>query len=210
MSTRKTLVFIDTSSLLDSCWKGDERHGQPITHDPRKEEAFWDGELARLATNGRLVLTARNYEELVKHSNSKFKRGLADRSKYILEKLAPLIKRGTFEVVGDSNDPFADAVLLSVALKFRTQSNLMFVTQDRALANDLQKVVSFESILPRGKTMEVCRVTGSGRLKSVNSAGRSAEAAGIAPRPVAAARPAAVTNEPPAKAWWERAQGGRS
>lgn len=213
MSTRKTLVFLDTSSLLVSCWKGDDRSGRAITHDFRKEEVFWDGEVARLATNGRLVLTARNYQELVKHSKSTVRRELADRSKYVLEKLAPLIKAGTVEVVGDSNDPFADAVLLSVALKFRTQANLVFVTQDRALANDLLKIVAFESVRPReGQTMDVRRVAASGRVEAVSDRGGPAGP----PRALASVNRAGTSTwsvaetEPPAKAWWERAKSGRS
>lgn len=213
MSTRRTLVFIDTSSLLVSCWRGDDRSGRTITHDVRKEELFWDGEVARLATNGRLVLTARNYQELVKHSKSTVRRELADRSKYVLEKLAPLIKAGTVEVVGDSNDPFADAVLLSVALKFRTQANLVFVTQDRALANDLLKIVAFESVRPRGgQTMDVRRVAGSGRVEAIGDRGRPSEP----PRaPASGNRTGTSTSsvaeaEPPAKAWWERARSGKS
>lgn len=213
MSTRTTLVFIDTSSLLVSCWRGDDRNGRIITHDFRKEELFWDGEVARLATYGRLVLTARNYQELLKHSRSTVRRELADRSKYVLEKLAPLIKAGIVEVVGDSNDPFADAVLLSVALKFRTQANLVFVTQDRALANDLLKIVAFESVRPRGgQTMDVRRVAGSGRVEAVSDRVRPAEP----PRALAsgnragASASSAAEAEPLAKAWWERARSGKS
>lgn len=213
MTSLTTLIFIDTSSLLVSCWKGDERKGDAITHDPTKEQAFWGREVPRLATSGRLVLTARNNEELIKHSRSKAKPGLADRSKYVLAKLAPLIKAGTVEVVGDGNDPFADAVLLSVALKFRTQANLVFVTQDRALAQDLLKVVSFESVRPRGgQTMNVRRVAGSGRVEAFGSRGRAAES------PVAFSRsntpvmatPSAEATEPPVKAWWERVRSGNS
>lgn len=213
MNSPTTLIFIDTSSLLVSCWKGDERKDEAITHDPSKEQAFWDREVARLAASGRLVLTARNHEELIKHSRSKAKPGLADRSKYVLAKLAPMIKVGTVEVVGDGNDPFADAVLLSVALKFRTQANLVFVTQDRALAQDLLKVVSFESVRPRGgQTMDVRRVAGSGRVEAFGNRGRAAESLGAfssSNTPVMAPSPAEAT-QPPARAWWERVRSGNS
>lgn len=206
MGRLTSLIFIDTSSLLVSCWKGDERKGEAVSHEPRKEQAFWDGELGRLAASGRLVLTARNREELIKHSKSKVKPGLADRSKHVLAKLAPLIKAGTVEVVGDSNDPFADAVLLSVALKFRTQANLIFLTQDRALARDLLKVESFESVRPRGgQTMKVCRVAGSGRVEAVGNREQPL-------RPASGGDTAGMTtgNVEPKKAWWERASGSTS
>lgn len=209
MNSVTTLIFIDTSSLLVSCWMGDDRKGEAITHNPRKEQVFWDHEVVTLAARGRLVLTARNYEELIKHSKSKVKAGLADRSKHVLAKLAPLIKAGTVEVFGDSNDPFADAVLLSVALKFRTQANLVFVTQDRALARDLLKVVGFESVRPRGgQTMEVGRVAGSGRVEAVSNRRRATGS----PRAFSnSSTPALTTSsdkatEPPLKPWWERAR----
>ncbi|WP_156171806.1 hypothetical protein [Demequina rhizosphaerae] len=211
MRSRSTLIFVDTSSLLDSCWNGDERRGIPITFDHLKEQAFWDVELRSLSARGRLVLTARNHEELVKHSNSSRDPELAERARYVLAKLAPLFKSGAVEVVGDQNDPFADAVLLSVALKFRTQANLVFVTQDRALARDLLKVVSFESVHPRGgQTMEVCRVARSGRVEAVRNHERPAQRSDDRTRSSipTTTESREADRAPAAKAWWQRARSG--
>ncbi len=205
MTRTSTLIFLDTSALLVACWKGDDRKGEQIILDAGKEATFWSHEIPRLSGTGRLILAARNHEELVKHSRSTQKEGLAERAKYTLAKLIPLVKTGTVEVAGDANDPFADAVLLSVALKFRTQANLHFITQDRALAKDLQRIVEFESVRPRrGQTMVVSRVAGSGRVEAFSNLLRtdgpkSTSMPRAASSRVAPAAPVA-TPEP----WWER------
>ncbi|WP_294439973.1 hypothetical protein [uncultured Slackia sp.] len=68
--------------------------------------------------------------------------------------------------MGDPNDPFADAVLLSVALKFRTQKNLLFLTQDRALATDLVAISNFISVRPRNKCeLKVYRLNSKGSIE---------------------------------------------
>ena len=69
-------------------------------------------------------------------------------------------------MVGDPNDPFADAILLSVALKFRTQRNMIFITQDRNLAEDLESIRRFRSVSPRkGYDIKIRRVARSGAVE---------------------------------------------
>lgn len=204
MRRTNNLTFLDTSSLLVACWRGDDRIGEQITLDAAKEAAFWSREIPRLAATGRLILAARNHEELVKHSRSTQKADLAERAKYTLSKLAPLVKAGTVEVAGDANDPFADAVLLSVALKFRTQANLHFITQDRALAKDLQRIIGFESVRPRGgQTMVISRVTSSGRVEPFADLSR-AESRGASAAIDCPSKVTSLAAEPVPKPWWER------
>lgn len=211
MTRTSALTFLDTSSLLVACWKGDDRKGEQIVLDAGKEATFWSHEIPRLLETGHLILAARNYEELVKHSRSTHKKDLAERAKYTLAKLVPLVKSGAVEVAGDTNDPFADAVLLSVALKFRTQANLHFITQDRALAKDLQRIVEFESVRPRGgQTMVVSRVAGSGRVEAFSNLLRT-NAPKIAAEPRAANPKVVVAaSQTPTKRWWERVGPGKS
>lgn len=213
MKSLKTMVFIDTCSFLASCWSGDERRGEAIRHDAAKEKTFWGDEFRGLVDAGRLILPRRNYEELLKHSKSRRDTELAARSKYVLDKLAPLIGRGTFEIVGDDNDPFADAILLSVALKFRTQHNLLFITQDRALARDLQSVSEFESVQPRGgQAMRISRISRAGRLESFGEPVRPSTAGPRLPSSGATSVGSAVKSEadPTRKLWWERLKLERS
>lgn len=211
MTRTSTLIFLDTSSLLVACWKGDDRKGEQIVLDAGKEATFWSHEIPRLSGTGRLILAARNHEELVKHSRSAQKKDLAERAKYTLAKLVPLVKAGTVEVAGDANDPFADAVLLSVALKFRTQANLHFITQDRALAKDLHRIVEFESVRPRGgQTMVVSRVARSGSVEAFSNLLRT-DGPKIAAVPRAAGlKVVAAAPEAPTKRWWERVGLGKT
>jgi hypothetical protein len=122
----RSLIFLDTSSLLDSCWTGDDRRGEAIRHDEQKESVFWGDELTKLSQLGTVILPLRNRDELVKHSKSAARPALAKQAQHIISKLEPLLAQGRVEIVGDANDPFADAILLSVALRFRTQHTLWF------------------------------------------------------------------------------------
>lgn len=211
MRVVKMFVIIDTSSLLASCWNGDERKGETITHDAAKEQRFWKDELGRLGRTGRLILPRRNYEELLRHAKSPKDARLAERSKYILNKLAPMIREGVFEVAGDDNDPFADAIMLSVALKFRTQHNLLFITQDRGLARDLQKVMEFESVQPRGgQVMAVRRLSPRGSVEPFRELFPLADRARPSVGSVSASRSAPATTVPVDKGWWESEELGDS
>ena len=115
---------------------------------------------------GSIILPHRNYEELKKHAGKKANRNLAERSKFILKRIEPLIHSGSMQIVGDPNDPFADAILLSVALKFRTQRNMAFITQDHNLAKDLEAIRNFKSVRPRhGYDIKVRRIAKSGKIE---------------------------------------------
>lgn len=169
MSRDDTFIFIDTCSLLDSCWdcRG-HGVGLRVTYSPNKEHTFWDVVLPSLALIGEIVVTARNYEELLRlmSVSDDGRPMLAERCTYVLKRLRPLIDGKSVLIVGDPNDPFADAILLSAALKFRTQKNLLFITQDQALASDLESISTFDSIRPRGYEMKVRRLSASGDIEA--------------------------------------------
>lgn len=163
MPAPEALIFLDTCSLLETCWI----RTPPDTwlHSPEKEACFWSETLPTLQAIGRIIVPARVYDELKKHASNQEKPELAQRSHVVLEKLKLLRKRNSIEVFGDPNDPFADAIMLSVALKFRTQNNLLFVTQDRNLAHDLIAVANFQSVRPRkGAELKVRRISTKGTL----------------------------------------------
>ena len=170
MSRANTLIFIDTCSLLDSCWdcRGYASEMQ-AKYCPAKEHSFWDIVLPNLSSAGEVIVTTRNYEELSKLSrvsDDKDRPALAERCIHVLKLLRPLIENGSVSIVGDKNDPFADAILLSAALKFRTQKNLLFITQDRALASDLVALANFASVRPRGFEMKVGRLARKGDIET--------------------------------------------
>ena len=155
-----TFIFIDTCSYLVSCW---DREG---SYSQAKEYTFWKQILPSLFEIGKVIIPQRNYEELLKHSKSTSDQSLAEHSKHVMEMLEPFIQEGKIERVGDANDPFADAILLSVALKFRTTHNMAFITQDRKLATDLTAIQNFQSVVPHGgQTIKVRRIASNGKLE---------------------------------------------
>lgn len=167
MPSSDTLIFLDTCSLLVSCWN--IYRNNTIVYNAEKDARFWHKEIPALSRAGSIILTKRNYDELVKLTNIRNdpnRPELGKRCVAVLERVHPLIKKGILSIVGDPNDPFADAVLLSVALKFRTQKNLLFLTQDRALATDLVAISNFISVRPRNKCeLKVYRLNSKGSIE---------------------------------------------
>lgn len=163
-----TYIFVDTCTMLDSCWKtSTDQYGKRCYMPSNKKEyQFWDIEFNALMGRGEVILPEKNINELVKHANDPSNKSRAQRARYVLlKKIIPLYKAKRITVAGDENDPFADAALLSAALKYRTQKNLIFITQDRGLASDLETVRNFKSVQPRnGCTLKVLRMSNNGRL----------------------------------------------
>lgn len=162
-----SFIFLDTCSLLESCWNR-EGNGEFI-YSAQKAQKFWGPEMKSLICAGSVFLTRRNYEELIKlsivHGDPK-RPQLGERSEEVIKRLSTLVESKSIEIIGDPNDPFADAVLLSVALRFRTSKNLLFLTQDRALAHDLHSVSHFKSVRPRkGCELKVRRINRNGIIE---------------------------------------------
>lgn len=221
---KKPFIFIDTCSLLDSCWNNSRNDRDHYEYSQAKDDMFWGREFVSLANIGDVIIPKRNYDELVKHSKKTSNRDLASRSQHVLKRIEKLYRQGTLQIVGDPNDPFADAILLSVALKFKTQRHLAFVTQDRGLAEDLQAISYFRSLSdhyghPR-YDLKVRRISESGELepfKGLEKAlkERYAEVADNSNRatktgsakPSGKAKKAKQPDEPvkttPRKSWWE-------
>lgn len=167
--TKKPYIFIDTCSLLVSCWNPDPSDKDSYVYSKEKDEMFWGREFASLAAIGDVIIPKRNYDELVKHAGNDKKPDLANRSRHVLKRVEKYAKDGLVQIVGDPNDPFADAILLSVALRFKTQRDQAFVTQDYGLAEDLEAICHFRSLsdhygFPR-YDIKIRKITKSGELK---------------------------------------------
>lgn len=208
MSGTDTFIFIDTCTLLVSCWN--ENEDGLIVYDQNKDASFWQIEIPTLIHAGKLIVTKRNYDELVKLShvrNDPNRPQLGERCEFVIQRLNPHIANGAISIVGDANDPFADAILLSAALKFRTQKNLLFITQDRALAEDLAAVSFFQSVRPRnGYELKVRRITREGRLSPWRFASSQREAKQAQPRKSERLQNAPstkhVSEDSPQLEWW--------
>ena len=206
-ANERPYIFIDTCSLLESCWNrtsgtgGEER----FDYSKSKDEMFWGRQFASLVSMGDVIIPKRNYEELVKHSRNNARPDLASRAKHVLQKIATLHREGKIQIVGDENDPFADAILLSVALKFRTQKNMAFITQDRKLSEDLESIRHFKSVDNRnGYDIKIRRISKSGALEEQRGLGthKHREHKHEFDR----ARPVQETEKPKttsSKGWWE-------
>ncbi len=143
---KKPYIFIDTCSLLVSCWNPDPDDKDVYVYSKDKDCMFWGHEFASLAKMGDVIIPKRNYDEFVKHARKQENQDLANRSKHVLKLVEKYVQEGLIQIVGDPNDPFADAVLLSVALRFKTQRDQAFITQDYGLAEDLEAICHFRSL----------------------------------------------------------------
>jgi|GEM_PF-2739570 len=167
--TKRPYIFIDTCSLLVSCWNPDPNDKDSYVYSKEKDNVFWGREFASLAAIGDVIIPKRNYDELVKHAGNDKKPDLANRSRHVLKHIEKYAKEGQVQIVGDPNDPFADAILLSVALRFKTQRDQAFVTQDYGLAEDLEAICHFRSLsdhygFPK-YDIKIRKITKSGELK---------------------------------------------
>ena len=158
------LIFLDTCSLLDSCWVRRGNTPERFEYSREKEARFWNHELGSLFERGQIILPARNYEELLKFQG-RGDESLALRANHVLKILSMHVGNEAIKVVGDANDPFADAILLSAALKFRTREDLLFITQDRGLAHDLFSISKFRSV-HSNKKLDLKRIAKNGALEA--------------------------------------------
>lgn len=167
---KRPYIFIDTCSLLVSCWNPDPNDKDSYVYSKEKDDMFWGREFASLAAIGDVILPKRNYDELVKHAGNDKKPDLANRSRHALKRVEKYAKEGSVQIVGDPNDPFADAILLSVALRFKTQRDQAFITQDYGLAEDLEAIRHFRSLSDHygfpTYDIKIRKIAKSGELKS--------------------------------------------
>lgn len=172
--TERPYIFIDTCSLLESCWirKG-SRDNESFEYSKAKDDTFWGKEFESLVAMGEVIVPKRNYDELIKHSKNTKRPDLSSRASHVLQRISALYKANKISIVGDANDPFADAILLSVALKFKTQKNMAFITQDRKLSEDLEAIRHFKSVDNRaGYDIKIRRISSNGSLEPHKGLGR--------------------------------------
>ena len=195
---KSPLAFLDTCSLLDSCW-----NNNGSVYSPSKEKRFWETELPKLEQHATVVVPARVYDELKKFAKGQKGPELKLRSQHVLDLMLPRVDNQNIEVVGDSNDPFADSIMLSAALKFVTERDLTFITQDRALAKDLMAICQFESINRTLHQLNVKRIDKDGSLGAHrNSTSRPNAKASTSNTATIAAVQEAPSRFSSIKAWW--------
>jgi len=144
-------IFLDTSSLLD-----DEIY------------LFIDNIVPLLKTNNKKILVIPQVGmELEKHANRSNDEKLKEKSKKIILILNKLIKQNLIEVIGGTNESFADNVFLSVFTKFRIDHNLLLITEDKKLANDIENLSNITSV-KTNKVINVRKINRYGFLSKHN------------------------------------------
>lgn len=143
-------IFIDTCSLLHSA-----------------ADKFWLNIIPLLHIyNTKIIVTLSSLEELEKHSKNVDKSELAKAANNCITIVNQLINAGYIEVRGESTDDFADNVFQVVFTKFRMTHNLLLVTQDNNLAQDILNLNNNRSV--KANPVRVKRINQYGYLSDFN------------------------------------------
>lgn len=141
-------IFVDTCSLLS----------------PYAETFF--GNLIPLLTkyNASIILPKRVIDELYKHQANTQNPELARSARHALRNIQTMLNNRQVDIRGEESDNFADNVFQVVFTKFRINNNLLLITEDNGLAQDILALNSSQSV--RGKTIAVKRLSKYGYLAS--------------------------------------------
>ena len=152
-------IFIDTCSLLSEY-----------------ADIFWDHiipVLKKEKTN--VIVPLRVYEEVEKYANNielcQKKRGnpkLNQFAKRARDRIIKLQSEGLVKVFGDKNDNFADNVFQTVFTQYRMKYNLLLITQDRNLANDITRISESKAVTVNTKIL-VRRINKYGYLSYIDN-----------------------------------------
>ena len=142
-SVKDFKIFIDTCSLLsdqaDMFWT----HIVPILQREKKE----------------IIVPFRVYEEIKKFAENpalcsqKGNPNLNKRAKSTLNSIGKLQRAGIVAVFGDAHDNFADNVFQTVFTQFRLKYNLMLITQDHNLANDIVAIGKSKAVNTKNRIL---------------------------------------------------------
>ena len=109
--------------------------------------------------NYKIKITQTVLNELTKHTSSSDKELKANAIK-ALELITQSNLKNIFEVYGDSSHSFADNDFLVLFTRLRLNENILFITQDVALASDVWALGDSRSV--RSKRVEVAKITKNG------------------------------------------------
>ncbi len=150
-------IFIDTCSLLS-----------PYAED------FWNNIIPVLESeNTNIVVPHRVYQEVDKFAsnptlcqqknpdNPDFN-NLAKKAK---QRILNLQSRGLIRILGDKTDNFADNVFQTVFTQYRMKYNLLLITQDKNLSEDILRIKESKAVTVNNK-LEVKRINKYGYLSN--------------------------------------------
>lgn len=149
------MIFIDTSSLLH----------------PGAEMFLQESTVELLESGQKLIIPFAVITELNKKALQSSDIDLARRARSVLQSILNYKEMGVIAVYGDDNDGnFADNVFHKIAAMFALQRELVFITQDYKLGQDLLMMTHMDSV--RNRRISVYKIDAQGQLKLVNWKGQ--------------------------------------
>ena len=145
------MIFIDTSSLLH----------------PGAEIFLRSSASELLMTGQKLIVPFVVITELNRKALQSCNPELSERAREILDDILNYKEMGTIAVYGDDNDgTFADNVFHKIAAMFALRRELVFITQDNRLGQDLLTMQHMGSV--RNRKIRVYKLDMQGQLILVN------------------------------------------
>lgn len=150
-------IFIDTCSLLN---EGSDKFFMNIVPILYRH-------------NKHIVIAKRVAQELIKYSQhpelgrAQGKPQLHKRATEVLKRLSELKKNGLVQIFGDDSDNFADNVFQTVFTQKRLEYNLMLITQDRDLSQDILNLSQSRAVRT-SKKIKVMRLSKNGIMYPFN------------------------------------------
>ena len=155
-SVKDFKIFIDTNSLLHK-------------HEDRVNK-FWVHITPFLQLEGKAVFVPqrvceelKNFADDLSRCQRKGDPDLSRRAKNALKHITTLQKAKLVQIRGEKSDSFADNVFLTVFTKFRLQHNLMLITNDKALAQEIDALGRSEAVKTK-KRIKVVQINQYGYL----------------------------------------------
>lgn len=150
-SVSSRMIFIDTSSLLQ----------------PGAEVFLKNASTELLMTGQKLIVPFVVIVELSRKALQSENPELAKRARNILNSILNYKEMGIIAVYGDDNDgTFADNVFHKIAAMFALRKELVFITQDYKLGQDLLMMLHMGSV--RNRKISVCKLDTHGQLSIVD------------------------------------------
>ena len=151
-------IFIDTCSLLSE-----------------HAEEFWNHIIPVLREeNESVIVPFKVYKEIEKYAdNEELCKGKDNPdfnkiAKRAQNRIIKLQKEGLVKVYGSENDNFADNVFLTVFTQFRMKYNLILITCDKNLTNDILKINESKAVITNNKIL-VRRINRYGYLSEADN-----------------------------------------
>ena len=152
-------IFIDTCSILDD---NSEKFWKNITPILQKENKHII--IPRVVIE-EIQKFAKNYELCAKKGDP----SLHDRSRKVLKQINDLKTKGFIQIYGDPDDKkIADQVFRVVFTRFQMDYNMILITQDKGLANDILKIDDSKSIEKTKHRISVRKINRQGYLSIFN------------------------------------------